>query len=422
MNAPAPTEPAGRGRTLFLIGVLHGFTHVYHVALIPLYLALQADLHLKNVQEATSLVSVMMFAYFLPSYLTGMLADRVSTRALLGWGLVINSLGFVALSFAQSHAMAIAAVILAGLGGSVFHPAATSLTARLYPINTGRAFGLMAIGASLGFFVGPLYSGWRAHDAGWRAPVLELGLAGLVTAGIFFRFAANARPRNLTQTSGPAIKLLPTWAAAGLFVAMALGFSFRDFAGAGNATLSSLYLQKAHGDSVESTGRVLGLIFLASALSNPLFGYLSERRRLPWAAGLLFISAACQLMLGWAPRSLFPFNLIVFGFFLMATYPVVEAALMQAVPDAIRGRFFGLFITLGGLFGNLSHWIIGSWVQQLGPQAADARSYSPLFAALAVMLGLSTFALLFLRRLPGIWAARPAETAPSSPPLTVPKT
>ncbi len=422
MNTPAPTQPAGRERTLFLIGVLHAFTHVYHVALIPLYLALQADLHLKNIQEATSLVSVMMFAYFLPSYLTGMLADRVGSRALLSWGLLINSLGFIALSFAQSKAMALAAVIVAGLGGSVFHPAATSLTARLYPINTGRAFGLMAIGASLGFFVGPLYSGWRAHDAGWRAPVLELGLAGLVTAGIFFRFAADARPRNLTEAVDPGIKLLPTWPAAGLIIAMALGFSFRDFAGAGNATLSSLYLQKAHGDSIESTGRVLGLIFLASALSNPLFGYLSERRRLPWAAGLLLISAACLLMLGWVPRSLFPFNLIVFGFFLMATYPVVEAALMQAVPDAIRGRFFGLFITLGGFFANFSHWIIGAWVQKLDTHSADASSYFPLFATLAVMLAFSTFALLFLRRLPGVWKVMPARTASSFPPLTAPRT
>ncbi|MSU34997.1 MAG: MFS transporter [Pedosphaera sp.] len=415
MKTPVAAMPTGRGRTLFLIGVLHAFTHVYHVALMPLYLPLQADLHLKNVQQATSLVSVMMFAYFLPSYLMGILADRVSTRALLGWGLVINSLGFIALSFAQSHSMAIGAVILAGLGGSLFHPAATALTARLYPDNAGRAFGLMAIGASLGFFVGPLYSGWRTHDAGWRAPVLELGIAGLITAGVFFRLAADARPPKLTQT-GPLIRLLPTWTAAGLFFAMAVAFSFRDFAGAGNATLSSLYLQKAHGDTVESVGRALSVIFLASAVSNPLFGHLSEGRRLRWAAGLLLASAFCQLLLGWAPRSVFPFNLIVFGFFIMATYPVVEASMMQAVPDAIRGRFFGLFITVGGFFGNLSHWIVGGWVQKLGAQSADAHSYFRLFATLALMMALSTVALLFLRRLPGVWTVRTvASTASSTP-------
>src|SRR2546430_4646408 len=36
------------------------------------------------------------------------------------------------------------------------------------------------------------------------------------------------------------------------------------------------------------------------------------------------------------------------------------------------GRVFGLFITVGGLFGNLSHWIIGDAVRRMGD--ADRKS------------------------------------------------
>jgi len=39
-------------------------------------------------------------------------------------------------------------------------------------------------------------------------------------------------------------------------------------------SLSSLFLQRAHGFSPKTTGLALSVIFLASAVSNPLFGWL----------------------------------------------------------------------------------------------------------------------------------------------------
>ncbi|HWQ91986.1 MAG TPA: hypothetical protein VN673_09970, partial [Clostridia bacterium] len=59
---------AHRQRTLWLVGALHAFTHLYGVALLPLYLDVQRDLKLRSVEQATLLVTVMGLAYFLPSY------------------------------------------------------------------------------------------------------------------------------------------------------------------------------------------------------------------------------------------------------------------------------------------------------------------------------------------------------------------
>src|SRR6185436_10576218 len=175
-----------RGRTLFLAAVLHAFTHIYQMALVPLYLPIQKFFHRHSVDDATLLVTALLVAYFLPSYPMGVLADRFSRKKLLSYGLLINALGFLCLAFAPNYPMAIACVIMAGVGGSFFHPAATALVARLYPGNTGRALGFLGIGASVGFCVGPLYAGWRAQMMGdWRWPVAELGIFGLVMAGLF---------------------------------------------------------------------------------------------------------------------------------------------------------------------------------------------------------------------------------------------
>src|SRR5438105_5562041 len=111
-------EQSHRNRTLCLVGALHAFTHLYQVALLPLYLRIQHDLRLSSVDQATLLVTVLGLAYFLPSYPLGVLADRLSRKKLLTLGLLINSLGFIGLSLAPTYGWALASAALAGFGGS----------------------------------------------------------------------------------------------------------------------------------------------------------------------------------------------------------------------------------------------------------------------------------------------------------------
>ena len=94
--------PNHKVRTLWLCGALHAFTHIYHVALMPLYLPIQRDLQLAGVEQATLLVTLTMIAYFVPSYGMGVLADRLSRKKLLATGLMINGLGYLGLSFAPN--------------------------------------------------------------------------------------------------------------------------------------------------------------------------------------------------------------------------------------------------------------------------------------------------------------------------------
>src|SRR5436190_9500069 len=105
-----------RARTLWLTGVLHAFTHLYQVALLPLYFLIlrDKDFALQNVEEATLLVTVLMLSYFVPAYPIGVLADRFSKRKLLAIGLAINALGFLSLSFSRNYGQAMASMVIAG--------------------------------------------------------------------------------------------------------------------------------------------------------------------------------------------------------------------------------------------------------------------------------------------------------------------
>jgi FSR family fosmidomycin resistance protein-like MFS transporter len=411
---PAPDH---KTRTLCLTGMLHGFTHLYGVALLPLYLLIQHDFGFPSVEKATSLMTVMMVAYFAPSYALGVLADRCSRKKLLAAGLVLNALAFIGLAFASNYFWALIAVIVAGVGGSCYHPAATAMIARLFPQTTGRALGFAGIGAGAGFFLGPLYTGWRAAmlepvlgAAAWRRPILEIGVFGLIAAVLF---AALAKEETVAETGSRdqarAERLFPTRTLWLFFVAFAFLFGLRDFAGNGMASLGSLFLQKAEGFDTRHAGAALSALFLASMVSNPLLGSLSDGRRKRWITIVLCAGAALMAVFPHLPARWTLPCFAAFGFFFQASYPMVEAALMQSVPDAVRGRVFGFYVTITGLLGGIAHWVAGAVVKRLGDAAFRVDSYFPLYAALA---GLGLIALLGL---PCLHAIRKRETVEGMP-------
>ncbi|MBM3882717.1 MAG: MFS transporter [Verrucomicrobia bacterium] len=395
---PDPGRAVPKGRTLFLCTVLHAFTHLYMVALLPLYYLVQVDLGLASVAQATFLVTAMMLAYFLVSYPMGILADRLSRKRLLSAGLALNALGIIGLSCAPDYPVALACAVVAGLGGGCYHPPATALIVELYPVNTGRALGLSGIGASVGFFLSPLYCGWRAAAAGWRAPLLELGLLGLGVAAVFF-WLAQEGPRAQPAAAERSGAIFPSGTAWLLFLGAGLLFSLRDLAGCSMGSLGSLFLQRAHRLSLAQTGLSLSAIFLASAVSNPLFGHLSDRGRSRWTAFILVAAAAVMVAFPHLPRAGLAPALMVYGFFFLASYPTTEAALMLTVPAAVRGRVFGMFITMGGLVGNLGHWLAGAYVERLGPAAAQPSSYDLAYGLLGALVLVALGALPCLRAL-----------------------
>ena len=391
-------------RTLWLTGILHAFTHLYQVALLPLYLMMQKDLNLQGISQATLLLTVMMAACFGPSYPVGVLADRMNRKTLLCVGLALNGAGFAGLALAPNYAWALVAVAVAGFGGSFYHPAATAMVARLFPVNTGRALGIVGIGAGVGFFIGPIYAGWRAANlepilgaAAWRRPVLELGLLGILMAAVFGWLAESDHEVVVAERKvAGGERLFPTPALWSFFLGYCAAFSLRDFVGAAMGSLGSLFLQDAHGYNAERTGLALSGIFLAAIVSNPLFGHLSDGGRKRWIALALVIAAVLVAIFPHVPTNWTIPLFLVYGFFFMASYPMTEAALMESVPDRVRGRVFGIYVMAGGVIGNLSHWAVGERVKQLGDAAHNVSAYFPLYRVLALLLLVPLAGLYFL--------------------------
>ena len=174
-------------------------------------------------------------------------------------------------------------------------------------------------------------------------------------------------------------------------------------------SLGSLFLQKARGYDPKWTGLALSGIFVAATISNPLFGSLSDRGRKRWMTLALVVAAGMMAIFPRVPpRWTIPVY-VVYGFFFLASYPMTEAALMESVPDAVRGRVFGVFVMAGGVIGNLSHWVVGAKVKQLGAAASSVSAYFPIYGAVALLLLCSLSGLLCLHAIRKREALKPGN-------------
>lgn len=389
------------GLTLLLCTILHAFTHAYGAMLVPLYLLIAKDLRLTGVGLAAAIVAVYGLVYSILSYPAGVWADRVNRKNLLGFALLVNAVAILLIGLSRRYELILACAVLGGMAGTIFHPAANALVPAHFPRSPGLAIGLLGVGAGLGFFAGPQYAGWRAQAAGWHAgnianwqrPCIELGGAGVVAAFIFLLLASEAGPSR-AKLRPPLGRL--RWQVT--LVAAVLGL--RDFAGVASLSLVSIYLQKAMGRNAKQAGLIVGTMMLTAVVINPLAVFLSGgRRRLP--------SLACALVLGglvvatvplWPGRYVLVV-LCLFQGFQLGSYAMSDAAMLERVDASVRGRVVGLFLTLAGTFAATGPWVMGWWVDQMGPSAARQTSYLAPFGLLAVMMVAAAFSTPLIARL-----------------------
>jgi MFS family permease len=410
-----PSRASGRHLTLALCTLLHGFTHAYGSLLVPLYLLMVADLHLHGIWQASLIVTISGIVYCLGSYVAGVMADRFDRKWLLGIGLIGNALAILATGLTRQYEMMMFLGVLAGLFGTLFHPCANALAPAQYPKNPGLAIGILGMGSGLGFFVGPQFAGWRAQTAhwhfgtvaDWQRPCVEMGLIGIVAGIIFLIFAKEPRKKEDPRT-GEKRAVLPNRMSTeeivmeyeprvpGLYLNRAMRWRItgiaailgcRDFAGVASLTLASLYLQKAHGYTVQQAGFTVGAMMLIGVIVNPLSVWISGgARRLPMLSAVLVAGGLVLAVVPWVDVKWVLAVLCVFKMCQLGSYAMSDAAMLERVAPEIRGRVVGLFLTLAGTFAATAPFVMGWWVDVLKDRSHDPTAYRIIFASMAGMM------------------------------------
>jgi MFS family permease len=454
--------------TLFLCAILHAFTHAYGAMFVPLYLLMVADLHLNGVKQASLLVALYTFLYCVCSWGAGLLSDRFNRKLILGIGLLGNALAIVLIGLTRRYELLLVWAALAGVCGTLFHPAASGLVPAHYPKSPGMAIGLLGIGSGIGFFVGPQFAGWRAQAAvwswtgfeiaQWQKPCIELGIAGLIVGVIFLLIAretgdnaaigqgphlarrehnpgqaANVADRS-SRDDGPANSQVdPACIHAGLnghldsstlgrvlslrVVVMGIILGCRDFAGVGGLSLAGIYLQKAHSFDTKHTGTVLGVMMLFSVVVNPTLVWLTAGSpRLPTLRLILILGGIFVATVPFFPAQFALPILCMFSTCQAGSYAISDAAMLERIAPRQRGRVYGLYFSFAGTLGAAGPWIMGFWTDALGERAHVAHNYVFPFCALGLGMLLAALATPLLAALgPAVGRVEPiTETMPST--------
>jgi MFS family permease len=185
-------------------------------------------------------------------------------------------------------------------------------------------------------------------------------------------------------------------------------------------SLASIYLQRACGMNVGEAGFVIGAMMLLGMIVNPLAALFSSGpRRLPTLSIVCLCAGAIVATTPLWPVWLVLIPLCAFQTLQLASYAVSDAATLERVAPAVRGRVVGVFLTCAGTWAAFSPWCMGFWTDHLGARAARPSGYLMPFATLGALMWVASLSPLMIRRLGEVSGEKPMTAAEEITPATM---
>ncbi|MBU7046779.1 MAG: MFS transporter [Theionarchaea archaeon] len=286
-------------------------------------------------------------------FLMGYLSDKTGKRKIfIVLGLLCLSASFYFIGVSQSYGSLVIWNLLAGLGGSVYHPVSVSLISQVYRERKGRALGIHGAGGNLGMAAFPLVSGVLADMYGWRFVFKVFPVMGFVVCLLFFLLVKEEsivkKPVELKNLFY--LKIATVVIALG-FVSMAsrglhiflplklsdLGYSSADF---------GLFLSLFNGFGV--LGQVLGGYYSDIYEKTKMISILSVVSGVFMYA--LLHANNYTVMLGFVALAGLIFNSI---------WPTLFGLLTDRTPEQLHGTGLGLFFSAGYIMGSSAPVLMG---------------------------------------------------------------
>ena len=373
---------------LFMLA--HFSHHVLTAIPIPLLPMIRRSFALDYTQSGLA-ISAFTLSYGIAQLPAGWLADRVGPRLLITIGISGVALSGLLVGLSQTYIMMTVFLVLMGLAGGGYHPAASPLISMsVEPDKRGRALGFHLIGGSTSYFLAPLIAAAIASAWGWRGSFIGLAIPTIVFGVVFYvlmgqrakmekkrRSIADCHsetpfdPGHLRRLAAFIMLSAFTWAVISSTIAFIPLFMVDHF-GVGDKTAASL----------------LAIIYSAGFWAGPLGGYLSDRLgRVPVILAVSFISGPIMYLLNlvsYGPG--FGALLLVIGTILIMRAPIAEAYIVGQTSRRQRSTILGIYFFSGHEGSGVLTPVMGYLIDRLGFYPSFTIASAALFT---VTLGCS---------------------------------
>lgn len=264
-----------------------------------------------------ALQSVWAITYAFAQLPVGLMVDRIGTRRLVGWALVLWSLAQAAGGLFGGFAELLMSRVALGVFECPAFPGAVRCVSNWFrPKDRGRPTGVYVIGGDIGRLIGTPLMTVLLLTLGWRGMFVAVGAVGLLGAAGWFALYRDPDRTRMAPSDRAYLEFNQTSRNAATLHAWKQLFQFRSMWGmilgafcSGYAiwmygTWLPGYLEMQHHVSIARTG-ILAMIPLACSVTGSLIGgYATDRlahagvgivasRKIPAVCGYLASAGFC---------------------------------------------------------------------------------------------------------------------------------
>jgi MFS family permease len=366
----AAAQSARDVRIMSLVGLAHGSSHFFQLALPPLFPLVKDALGV-GYGELGFVMAVFFTVSGFAQVAAGFVVDRFGPQKVLPVGIALFGAATVAAGFAQGLWGLMPFAVLAGLGNSVFHPADYAvLTARVTPRLMARAYGVHSVMGTLGWAAAPVTMIGLASRFGWRAALIGTGLAGIAFAALIALEHRQLRadvhhPAQGTPHERPGNwRLLMTAPILSCF----LYFALLSVAQGGTQNFLPTLLPLVQGVTYGLAASATTLYLVGSAAGSLAGGVVADLT--PNHARIVGLGLAgagvATLIIGYVALStpILLSTVALTGFLTGATTPSRDMLVRAATPKGATGKVFGFVYSGLDLGSVVAPLIIGAMLDR----------------------------------------------------------
>ena len=372
---PVGNRPLSGARSaLFLLLAINLFNYIDRQILAALEPDIRASFFAPgdvNAMTKTGLLADAFFVtYMISAPILGLLADRFSRWIIVGSAVILWSLASGASGLAATFAILFATRICVGIGEGGYGPAAPTILADLFPIETrGRTMAIfyaaIPVGSALGYVIGGLvgaHFGWRWAFYLVTPPGLLLGLL------CFWQRDPRVAAHHLEQESPRRsvrdyLRLFRTRS----YLINCVAQTLMTFVTGGLGFWAAAYLRYRN-QSPDVGMTIFGLITVVAGLVSTLLGgVIADKLRSRFAGSYFWVSGigmliACPFFIAtlYIPFPAAWITMFLAIFFLFVNTGPSNTALANVSLPSVRATAFAVNILVIHALGDVqAFWLLG---------------------------------------------------------------
>src|SRR5215469_4516813 len=357
-------------KAITILWLLNFVNYVDRQVIFALFPFIRHDFGLRY-EQLGYLATAFTVVLSLSTFPLGMLADRLSHRSVISFGVLFWSAATFFSGLAGSFRSLLGARAMVGVGEAAYAPAGAAMLSGTFPKEVrARIQGACDIGMFAGGATGIALGGIMAQSFGWRMAFFFVGIPGLLLG-----LSAMRLPDPVRGSSEQAIQLRDLLRVPAYLAVLAAGW-FSSFAGYTYIAWGPDLIQEVKGFTVFEAAMALGgVVVLGGALGIATGAYFSDRlaKRRPWGRPLIipigFVLGAPAIFAALYTSAKGPF-LALFGlgaFFMSWYHGPLTATIHDLVPPSGHSTALGLYYLFVNLFAMaLAPLVVGRAADRYG--------------------------------------------------------